>query len=289
MKVVERAPAKLNLHLHVGAPESDGRHPLESIVVFADVGDEIEASPAPELGLAIEGPFAAALPDPADNLALRAASRLRERAGVARGAAILLTKNLPVASGIGGGSTDAAAVLRALNALWDLRLPAAQLREIGAGLGADVPACIAARPCWMTGTGEAFTPIAFPEVHAVLVNPRVAVATGDVYRRFDEMKLGGAFRRAAPPVWRDSAEAVAGLSALRNDLTAAAISVAPEIQAALDALAGDARAPLARMSGSGTTVFALTRDAAVATALAAELMRARPEWWVRPTRLGGAA
>ncbi|MBL8551870.1 MAG: 4-(cytidine 5'-diphospho)-2-C-methyl-D-erythritol kinase [Hyphomonadaceae bacterium] len=279
-RLVERAPAKLNLHLHVGLPLRDGRHPLESLVAFADIGDEIVVEPANDLSLAIDGPFAEALKDEADNLVLRAARLLG-----ARGAAIRLTKNLPVASGIGGGSADAAATLRALNKLWDLQLSLVELAEKGAALGADIPACVHARACWMSGTGEETAPVSLPGLSAVLVNPLVPAPTGAVYRTFDAMHLGASFARIAPPAWESAASAIQGLTALENDLTAPAIAIAPAVAEVITVLSADPRARLVRMSGSGATVFALTWDRADADAVAASLAD-RP-WWVRAATLAG--
>lgn len=289
MRLVCPAPAKINLALHVGPPRADGLHPLESLAAFADVGDLLAAEPAEQLSLAVVGPFGAALEaDPVENLALRAARALAEAAGAgARGARIVLEKRLPIASGVGGGSADAAATLRLLNRLWDVRASEEDLSGLAARLGADVPVCVACRPALMRGAGEICSPAALPTLHAVLVNPGAPAPTGLVYRQFDAMGGGGAFRAGEIGAgFADADAAIAALSGYRNDLEAAAIAVAPAIARALDLLGRSGRVRLARMSGSGATVFALVEDARAAAALAAEIAGAQPGWWVRATRLG---
>ena len=183
MSVRVFAPAKINLTLEVGRPRADGRHPLRSIVAFADVGDVLEAVATRDLTLTIAGPFAAALPADETNLVLRAARALAAAAGVSIGAAITLTKNLPIASGIGGGSSDAAAALKALNALWGLGRGEAQLCALARELGGDVPVCVYARSALMTGSGEEFTALALAPLDAVLVNPLAPLSTAGAVPR----------------------------------------------------------------------------------------------------------
>lgn len=286
MTVSRFAPAKINLCLHVGRPNPDGRHPLESLVVFArDVGDSLSAARAGALTLAITGPYSDALPVAADNLVLRAARALAGRAGVAPQAALVLDKQLPIASGIGGGSADAAAALRILNELWCVGASLGELEGIAAELGADVPACVQSRTVRMTGTGEAIEHVDCPQLHAVLVNPGVLAPTGAVYRAFDVVGLGSGARPvgAAP---QTSAAALRWLAMLTNDLEPAAITVAPAIGDVLSALRGKAPEALVRMSGSGATCFAVVGDAEAAAGLAAEMRLAHPDWWIRPAVLG---
>lgn len=278
------APAKINLTLRVGAPRADGRHPLESVVAFADVGDWVSAEAADALSLEVTGPFAAALRDEPDNLVLRAARALARAAGVKAGAALRLEKHLPIASGIGGGSSDAAAAMKALNQVWGLGAGAAELAEIARGLGADAPACVAAGSLYMTGTGEETAPLAVPALHAVLINPLLPLATRDVYQRFDAMGLGGDFRSAPPPAWPDAAAAIAAINAIGNDLAAPAADLAPAISEMLGLARADGRVRAAALSGSGATVFAIADEAETARALAAEWARAG--WWVRAAVLG---
>jgi 4-diphosphocytidyl-2-C-methyl-D-erythritol kinase len=278
------AAAKLNLYLHVLGRRADGYHLLDSLVAFAAVGDEVTAEPAPALSLRISGPEAPALAgDPAGNLVWRAAELLAAECGRSPAAALHLVKRLPVASGIGGGSSDAAATLRALDALWGLGLDEARLAAIGERLGADVPVCLAARASWLGGIGESVEPApALPEVTALLVNPGAALATPAVFKA-----RHGAFsapaRFAAMPA--DARGLAALLEARRNDLTAAAVALMPEVAAVLARLERLEGALLARMSGSGATCFALFAESAAAEAAAARLAGEEQRWWVATGRL----
>ncbi|MDX2234633.1 MAG: 4-(cytidine 5'-diphospho)-2-C-methyl-D-erythritol kinase [Hyphomonadaceae bacterium] len=279
MAVTGFAPAKVNLYLHVGPPRADGLHPIDSLIAFADVGDRIEAQPAETLTLAVTGPFAPALAGEADNLVLRAARLLAAHAGVAPRAALTLHKRLPIASGVGGGSSDAAAALRVLNRLWACGASLDDLEAIAAPLGSDVPGCVRARPARMRGVGELLEPAVIAPLNAVLVNPLVPAPTGAVYRAFDA--------RPAPPL-DDPGRApddglIAWLRRRRNDLEGAAQTVAPAVGDVLDALRTHAPGALVRMSGSGATCFAVTDDA---PALAAAVSRRHPQWWVRAARFG---
>jgi 4-diphosphocytidyl-2-C-methyl-D-erythritol kinase len=278
MSVRVFAPAKINLTLEVGRPRHDGRHPLRSIVAFADVGDVLEVAPAPDLTLAIDGPFANSLPVDETNLAMRAARALASVEGVRTGAALKLTKNLPIASGIGGGSSDAAAALKALNALWELGRNEAQLCALARELGADVPICVYARSAFMTGTGEEFSPFTVAPLHAVLINPLLPLSTRDVYHQFDAMGLGREFDPTPPSSWEQTPR--------RNDLEAAAVALMPELggtRALLKSLPGVGHVGL---SGSGATMFALVDTRAAALESASALRQERPDAWVAPVRLG---
>lgn len=284
MIVTAFAPAKINLYLHVGAPRADGLHPLDSVAAFAaDVGDFVTAAPAGDLTLSVGGPFASALAGEADNLVLRAARALADAAGVAPRAALTLDKQLPVASGIGGGSSDAAAALRALNRLWRVGASDDDLERLAAPLGADVPACVRAHTVRMRGTGEALSAVVVPELDAVLVNPLVAAPTGAVYAAFDAMGLGGPLGDPGAP----GVDAFAWLARRGNDLEPAARSVAPAVSAVLDVLARAAPGAIVRMSGSGATCFAVVEDAIEAADVAHAVSGANPAWWVRTARLGG--
>ncbi|MDM7463057.1 MAG: 4-(cytidine 5'-diphospho)-2-C-methyl-D-erythritol kinase [Tepidimonas taiwanensis] len=255
------ARAKINLALHVTGRRDDGYHLLDSLVVFADFGDLLRLVPG-ALSLTIDGPFGAALAADDDNLCLRAA-RL---AGGA--AAIRLTKNLPVASGIGGGSADAAAVLRGLAAMGHAIPPGVER------LGADVPVCVASRPVRMRGIGEVLDPVPpFPPLWVVLVNPGVAVSTPAVFKALES-------RDNPPlptPVWETADSLLGWLARCRNDLEPPARRLVPQIDETLAALR-DSGAALARMSGSGATCFGLYRNAKAARDAAKAL--ARPGWWV---------
>jgi 4-diphosphocytidyl-2-C-methyl-D-erythritol kinase len=273
--LTEFAPAKVNLHLHVVGRREDGYHLLDSLAVFADVGDRLTVSPADELSLSVTGPFAAGLADESDNLVLRAARALAARAGVRTGGMLVLEKNLPVASGIGGGSADAAAALRLLCRFWGLDPGVAG--ELGGTLGADVPVCLAGRPALMSGIGDVLAPApALPSPGIVLVNPGVTVSTPSVFRaRVGLFSEAGHFPADG---WREAGGLVASLRATRNDLEAPARLLAPAIGDALDAVAAMPGCLMARMSGSGATCFGLFPSVAVARKAAQGMVR--EGWWV---------
>jgi 4-diphosphocytidyl-2-C-methyl-D-erythritol kinase len=272
----ETAPAKVNLFLHVVGRRSDGYHLLDSLAVFPDIGDTLRAAPADSFSLALEGPFGGSLQAVPDNLVLRAARGLAALTGVRAGARLTLVKTLPVASGIGGGSADAAAALRLLGRLWSVVPAATALRALASRLGADVPVCLAGRPSRMGGVGEVLSPA--PELPAfglVLVNPGVAVSTPDVFRA----RIGGFSAPAAlPSGWRDATAMARDLAALANDLESPAVALCPAIATVLAALRTTPGCLLARMSGSGATCFGVFAGS-VAAAAAAEIVR-RPGWWV---------
>jgi 4-diphosphocytidyl-2-C-methyl-D-erythritol kinase len=271
---VERAPAKVNLYLHVTGRRADGYHLLDSLAVFGPAADEVTAEPAEGLSLTLDGPFGAGLAAETDNLVLRAARALAEAAGLAQGAALRLTKRLPIASGIGGGSADAAAALRLLDRLWGLGLDEARLAAIAAALGADVPVCLASRPMRMQGVGEVLSPApALPGCGLLMVNPGLALATPAVFRARE-----GSFTppAALPGAWADAAAMARDLEALRNDLEAPAIRLCPPIAEVLAALRALPGCLLARMSGSGATCFGLFAAPAAAEAAAPALPGG---WW----------
>lgn len=278
-------PAKLNLFLHVGPPRADGRHPLESLAVFADVGDWLAFSPAEDLQLHIEGPFAEGLHAEGDNLVLRAARLLADAAGIAARARIMLEKNLPIASGIGGGSADAAAALRGLARMWKLQWPEIELARLAGKLGADVPVCVASRSAMMRGAGENIAPLPIAPLHGVLVNPGLPLSTGEVYRAFDAMGLGEEFAAICTPLPQGE-DVVGWLRQQRNDLEAPAIALCPAIGVVLAALKAQPQCLLARMSGSGATCFALTQSSADSVQVAKAISRDHPQWWAVPARFG---
>jgi 4-diphosphocytidyl-2-C-methyl-D-erythritol kinase len=275
---VELAPAKVNLALHVTGRRPDGYHLLDSLVVFPEIGDRLAAEPAPRLSLEIDGPFAAGLGDGEDNLVIRAARLL----GDGRGATLRLHKALPVASGIGGGSADAAAALRLLARLWDLALPPA---GAALALGADVPVCLRSRSGRMRGIGEAFEPLELPSFAVLLVNPGIPVSTGGVFARLASRENPPL---SPPPRFADAGAFVAWLAMQRNDLESPARALAPAIDAVLAALAAQPGCALARMSGSGATCFGLFEREAEAAAAAAALARERPDWWIAAAPVAGA-
>jgi len=277
------APAKLNLYLHVTGRRPDGYHLLESLVVFAGLHDTVAVAPAGDLSLAIDGPFAAELAE-GDNLVLRAARALAAAHGMTPRARILLTKRIPVAAGLGGGSADAAATLRALSNLWGVAIPPG----LALGLGADVPACLDGRPLILSGIGEILRPVlGLPELGLLLVNPRVALPTAEVFRRragpFSPPAADGiaADGVAVDGVANGDAATLAGmLRRHRNDLTEAAMALQPPVREAIARVGATPACLLSRMSGSGATVFGLFADEAAA-GIAARAVRAdRPGWFV---------
>lgn len=274
MATDEFAPAKINLTLHVTGQRADGYHLLDSLVAFVDAGDRVAYSAqtgGDRVALHVTGPQAAGVPEGADNLVLRAAGIMGIRQGQ-----FLLDKHLPPASGIGGGSADAAATLRLLSRLGGQGLPplADQAR-----LGADVPVCLAGRPCRMSGIGEVLAPVPpLPPVWVVLVNPGVALPTPAVFAAL--ARRDNAPMPAALPRWRSAAEFAAWLRRMRNDLEAPARGLAPQIGQVVSALTGSHGCMMARMSGSGATCFGLFADPLAAAAAARGLARVEPGWWV---------
>lgn len=277
------APAKINLYLHVVGKRPDGYHLLDSLVAFADVHDTVIALENDRLDLRVSGPLSDGLAGEGDNLVLRAAKRLAEVAGVVPRARLKLIKRLPVASGIGGGSSDAAATLRALSALWNVRPSAADLHTLALGLGADVPVCLGGRAVHMAGIGETLLPAPrLPSAGIVLVNPRKPLATPPVFKA-RQGPFSDPDRLAQAP--RDAAELARMLEARRNDLMPPATLLMPEIETILGGLRATAGCLLARMSGSGATCFALYADAGTAAVAATALGKAHPGWWIAPGAL----
>lgn len=275
------APAKINLTLHVTGRRDDGYHTLDSLVVFAGIGDRITATPSDSLTLTVTGPRAGVLEGlaPEDNIVLRAARALADAAGIEPRAAITLYKRLPAGGGVGGGSSDAAAALRALVEAWEVTLPEPDLMALALRLGADVPVCLRGRPTQVSGIGEQLTdPPTLPPAWLLLVNPGVHQSTPEVFRA-----RAGRFEAARPlersP--RDAADLAAMLADRRNGLTAAALSLAPEIGTVLAALAAAPGCLLARMSGSGSTCWGLYADGPACEAAALRLQAERPGWWVK--------
>ncbi|MCW8836498.1 MAG: 4-(cytidine 5'-diphospho)-2-C-methyl-D-erythritol kinase [Rhodospirillales bacterium] len=277
------APAKVNLYLHVLGRRNDGYHLLDSLVAFVDVGDSVSARAAEGLSFSIEGPFAGQLSGASDNLVIRAANLLAQAAGVLPNAALTLIKRLPVASGVGGGSSDAAATLRVLCTLWKLRLGRKEMAELALRLGADVPVCLFGKPAFMGGIGEDIMPS--PDLGRpwmVLANPGVGVSTPEVFAA-----RTGAFSNAAR--FGEALETPEALAALlaerRNDLADPARRHAPLIDTVLAALSSRPGCLLARMTGSGATCFGLFTSEEAARAAAMGIAAVRPRWWVVATRL----
>ncbi|WP_138467474.1 4-(cytidine 5'-diphospho)-2-C-methyl-D-erythritol kinase [Poseidonocella sp. HB161398] len=268
-KATEAAPAKVNLTLHVTGRRADGYHLLDSLVAFVGISDKVTVAPADRMALAVSGPRAAGVPADARNLVWKAAELLGTPP-----VAIALEKTLPAAAGIGGGSSDAAAVVRALSRLWDRPLPEARTLL---PLGADVPVCLAPQSVRMQGVGEEISPVGgLPPFWILLANPGVEVPTPAVFKALvsrDNPPMDG-----LPP--KEAAACLAWLRAQRNDLEPAALSVEPAIAPVLAALAGQPGCGLTRMSGSGATCFGLFESEVAAAAARASIARAEPGWWL---------
>ena len=280
-----KAPAKVNLTLRVLGRRADGYHDIESIVAFAGVGDVLTFTPGSALTLAVRGPTARAAGDVPDNLVLKAARALAsEVEGLALGH-FELSKRLPVAAGLGGGSADAAAALRLLARANGIAPDDPRLMQAACAAGADVPVCLDPRPRLMRGIGEVLSaPLALPRLFAVLVNPGVAVSTRDV---FAALRLPPAAPTAPPATPVDSVALMAEIADGRNDLEGPAIELEPVIADLLAVLGKLPGCRLARMSGSGATCFGLFGSTAAASAAARSLRVGYPAWWVRATVLGG--
>jgi len=276
MAIDEDAPAKVNLTLHVVGQRADGYHLLDSLVVFTEIGDRLRFATAAELRLKVTGPMAAGVPADRTNLVLRAAELMG-----GGGATITLEKHLPVAAGLGGGSSDAAAALRGLARLWARALPDA---PSVARLGADLPVCLAPRPRRMGGIGEDLAEVPqLPAFWLVLVNPGVALATPSVFAALND-KTGRPMPQALPRCG-SAAELATFLRMQRNDLEAPALRLAPVIGAVLAALSAQSGCLMARMSGSGATCFGLFADPLHAAAAARAISAAERGWWVHETGL----
>jgi len=280
-------PAKVNLYLHVGPPRKDGRHPLDSLVMFASSAtDRLVVQPGERLSLEVDGPFAYACGDTNDNLVLRAADMLAEAGDVLDGAEMLLIKQLPCAAGIGGGSSDGAEALRMLSDLWGLPWDVGQ--TVAPALGGDGMAAYLAQTCLMRGDGADVRAASAPAVPSVLVNPNVPCVTGAVYDKFDDIQGGEGFSVTKLPKLAKPEQLIDWLAQkTRNDLQAAAIALVPEISGVLETLSELPGAKLARMSGSGATCFALFGSMEEAHAAEAMLAEVHPGWWTKASMLGG--
>ncbi|NDF11534.1 MAG: 4-(cytidine 5'-diphospho)-2-C-methyl-D-erythritol kinase [Proteobacteria bacterium] len=269
------APAKLNLFLHITGKRPDGYHLLESIMGPLALSDEIAAEPADTLSLEIEN---AALPR-TDNLVLRAAEALQKKAGIQKGAALTLTKTIPVGAGLGGGSADAATTLHLLAKLWNIKLPAKEMEALALALGADVPVCYRRESCFVQGIGERLTPLALPIFPIVLVHPRKPLATKDVFAHH-QLPFSPS---VAIKAFNTVADWVQFLRSCKNDLEPAATHLMPEIAQMLSAIAGTADCRLTRMSGSGATCFGIYDTMPHAAAAALLLQQQFPSYFVQAT------
>jgi len=285
--LIENGHAKVNLTLRVVGRRMDGYHDLESVVAFADCADRLSLTPGPELRLKTSGPLAQACGEGSDNLVLKAAQLLAERVPGLRLGAFHLEKVLPVAAGIGGGSADGAAALRLLARANGLAVDDGRLIEAARMTGADVPVCLVSRACVMTGIGETLLPLVLPKMPCVMVNPRVAVATKEVFEalglRNGEFLVGVSDVLEAsgwPQEDGSIADWIEALSAAGNDLEVPARRVQPVIGEVLSSLTAADGAGLARMSGSGATCFAVFENDADALRAAHKILLDHPQWWV---------
>jgi len=286
--LVEEGRAKVNLTLRVVGRRVDGYHDIDSVVAFADCADRLTLTPGPELSLKMTGPLAKACGDTADNLVLKAAQLLGESVPGLKTGSFELEKVLPVAAGIGGGSADAAAALRLLARLNNLRLDDERLLEVALATGADVPVCLASQACDMTGVGDKLMPLNPPKIPSVLVNPGVPVPTRDVFEalglRHGEFLIGAADVMLQASSWPEQGgsleEWVEALAAGANDLEVPATRIQPLIGKVIAALNATNGAWLARMSGSGATCFAIYENTAEAQRAANKIQLDHPSWWV---------
>jgi 4-diphosphocytidyl-2-C-methyl-D-erythritol kinase len=277
------ARAKVNLYLHVVGKRADGFHLLDSLIVFAETGDLLQVAASDDLSLTIDGPFAPGLVAEADNLVLRAARALAAEIGRPAQARIRLTKNLPIASGIGGGSADAATALHQLCDLWHASIEPAALQRIALSLGADVPVCLDGRPAFIGGIGEEIVAAgSLPPAWLLLVNPKVPTPTPQVFKA-RQAGFSAPARWSVPPA--TVAELASYLRTRQNDLTEAAKLVAPVIGTVLAAIAATPDCLLARLSGSGATCFGLYANEVAARAAAQAISRDQPGWWTAAARI----
>jgi 4-diphosphocytidyl-2-C-methyl-D-erythritol kinase len=289
MRLFAFAPAKINLFLHVGGPDTEGYHPISSLMVFADIGDQVMIQPSDAPAFETTGPFGADIPSGDDNLVLRAARAFHAKlGGPVPPYRLILDKRLPIAAGLGGGSSDAGAALKLLRDALAPQYADDDLEPLAASLGADGAACFRVTALVAEGRGEVLSPApTLPALHAVLVNPGVPSPTGAVYRAYDGAVHPDGAERPVMPAALESAEEAAGWLAVatRNDLEAPAVALQPLIGEALDVLRDQPESLLVRMSGSGATCFSLCAGDIEAETLAERIEAIRPDWWVRRCRL----
>jgi 4-diphosphocytidyl-2-C-methyl-D-erythritol kinase len=289
MRLSAFAPAKVNLFLHVGGPDAEGYHPISSLMVFADVGDAVMIQPSDAPAFETSGPFGRAIPVDGDNLVVRAARAFHAKlGGPVPPYRLILEKRLPIAAGLGGGSSDAGAALKLLRDALAPTLTDDDLEPLAASLGADGAACLRATALMAEGRGEVLSPAPIlPELHALLVNPGVPSPTGAVYRAYDTAVHPDGAERPFMPSDLESAEELAAWLAVatRNDLETPAVTLEPRIGEVLDVLRDEPESLLVRMSGSGATCFALCAGDIEAEGLVERLESMRPDWWVRRCRL----
>lgn len=278
------SPAKINLDLRITGRRADGYHLLDSIVVFADVGDELDATLSDHLSLEIDGPFGAGLSAGKDNLVFKAAQALCDVAGVEPNIHFNLTKNLPISSGIGGGSSNAAVALTLSNKLLKLKLSEEHLMHVALEIGADVPVCLEPQITHMSGIGEQLTPIRHElKQPALLVNPGISVSTAEIFSVFHNLEFSFSPERELQPNQVNWSLMLDHLKASTNDLQRPACTINTSVNDVLEALAKLEGVILSRMSGSGATCFALFKDQSMCEDAAKKLSKAHKNWWVKST------
>ena len=276
--------AKVNLSLHITGKRADGYHLLDSLVAFTDIADKITVEESEEFSFSLTGPCAGILQNEPDNLCITAAQKLAQEAGRELNVSITLEKNIPMGAGLGGGSADAAATLKALADIWNLSLPKSDLERIAASLGADVPACLRSHSVHMTGIGEQLKDITLPKnIPAILIHPGTLCPTKEVYQNFS-----GRFSspdNLPDKGFQETETLIDYLSAQTNDLTQAAIAVVPDIITVLDRLNEQPQIKLARMSGSGSACFGIFKNENAALKAAQSISVSCPDWWIKTCRI----
>ena len=276
------APAKINLYLNIIGQRVNDYHELDSLIAFAAHGDQIEVKKCDHFKLEASGPFSETLPPSNENLVIKAAKELARGTNYEGGACIKLIENLPVSSGVGGGSADAAATLKALNDLWETNLQNKDLMVMALRLGADVPVCMLSKTARMSGIGDKISKVSgVPNCGILLVNPGIPISTVNVFQLFE----GDFSNQVKIPKIENSEAFFDFLSNQKNDLQDAAIKIAPIIKEVLNILTDDPNCRLARLSGSGGTCFGLYEDEATALFTAESMFGHFPDWWIQPTRL----
>jgi len=281
MKVI--APAKINLFLHIVGKRENGYHELDSLAVFTTFGDTLEFIPSDTLRFEIQGPFAHEMGSHSGNIVLKAAESLRAATKCRAGVRIVLHKHIPVGAGLGGGSSDAAATLKALNDLWGLQLSDSKLAEIGMTLGSDVPVCLKQGAAYIRGIGDEILPVTLKgNIWIILVNPLKPLLTADVFKAYK-----APFSKSLKPIhhFNDTETLLKHIAELRNDLQPVAVSLMPEIDLILQAIAGTEGCRLARMSGSGATCFGIYASQALALAAQHAITQSYPRWWTTVTKV----
>lgn len=283
-QLIKRAYAKINLYLHITGRRNDGFHLLDSLVTFVDVYDVVEVSPSDDISLRVTGPFAKEIGKTEDNLVIKAALLLQKRMVDKKGAKINLIKNIPPASGMGGGSSDAAAVLHLLCKIWGLDFSTAEIQNISLSLGADLPVCVTGKSCHVSGIGEIITPVSnLAEGFTVLVNPGKKAESKIIYqmgiKKISEQIINEVLAEDTIENFADV------LSHAHNDLSVNAVKIVPEIITILKILHEEKACLLARMSGSGATCFGLFKDKESAETVAEKIRLRFKDWWVKPAAL----